>query len=131
MNLFLICSSGIFLSNVVANLYLKNYLYAFLFYLLTLTSFFQHGLNTTFTKRIDQFAILSVVSYGGYRFFTKSGNKFLRFTVYLFFLLTVLFYCYGKMVNQYCFHPNQREADLWHGLLHVLSSIGHHLIAFT
>lgn len=130
MNWVLICSSGLFLSNVVANLYLKNYLYALLFYFLTITSFFQHGLDTNFTKRIDQLAIVLVVSYGGYKFFSKSGNSFLRFMVYLFFLSTLIFYCYGKTVNKFCFEPNKEEANTWHGLLHVFSSMGHHLIAF-
>lgn len=123
----LVLSSCFFLSNVIGNLYLKNYLYAFLFYFLTLTSIYHHRLQTPFTKQIDRLAIALVVLYGGYRFLMNKNRNFL---VVAFFLSTIVLYNYGKVTNQFCFHPNTNISNNWHACMHLFSSVGHHLIAF-
>jgi len=62
-------SSFLFLTNVLAALYFKHYIYAFLFLMLSLSSIIHHSSRTKLTNIIDKIALYSIIFYGGYIFF--------------------------------------------------------------
>ena len=128
MNPVLILSCLSFLTNVAAALHEGEYLYASLFYVLTITSIWHHGLYTIYTRVFDYTAIFCVVSYGGYFFFKKPKSVTSISVVVSLFLSTIVLYNVGKLTNQFCFHPDLQTANMWHALLHTLSSLGHHII---
>jgi hypothetical protein len=102
-----------------------------LFFVLTLTSQWQHGLSTPFTKVIDQAAIAFVVFFGGIKFF-KSYEKYYilkKLVIFICFFSCIFLYNYGKASNQFCFDPDMNRANKWHAAMHLCSSLGHHLIA--
>lgn len=125
-------SSLLFLTNVIVNYYLKYYLYSFFFFLLTLTSLIHHSNNTYSTYLFDQISILFVVLYGLFVFCKKiNKKKYLNlFLILILFLLTIYLYHYGYNIEYYCFSKDKNIADLYHVLMHFISSIGHHLIVF-
>lgn len=128
MNPVLIVSSLGFLTNCASALLKNEYLYAFLFYILTITSIWHHGLYTLYTKTFDYTAIFFVVTYGAYFFFKKPKSVVSIIIVVSLFLSKGILYFIGKVTNQMCFHPNLLQANVWHALLHILSSLGHHII---
>jgi hypothetical protein len=125
-------SSLLFLTNVTVNYYLQYYLYSFLFFLLTLTSLIHHSNNTYSTYILDQISIISVVLYGLFVFCKKiNKKKYLNlFLILILFLSTIYLYHYGYNIEYYCFSKDKNIADLYHVLMHFISSIGHHLIVF-
>ena len=42
------------------------------------------------------------------------------------FIVVLILYGYGYWTKDLCFHPV--DGDKYHALLHVVSSIGHHLV---
>ena len=44
------------------------------------------------------------------------------------FLIINYLYIYGYFSDCYCFHPDKCNSDIWHGILHIISSIGHNII---
>ena len=143
-------SSLIFLSNVFIALYYDHYLYAFLFLLLTITSVIHHKQITEFEKYkkyiniIDKIAVYCVIFYGGYIFYNKQKKEGFENTYYdydydysiniksiiiiITFLAVVFLYGYGYLKNDYSFHPSTDVSLMYHSLLHLISSFGHHLI---
>ena len=124
INLLLI-SSLFFVTNAVTAYYKQYYLYAFLFAGLTTTSLLVHAAHTA--KAVDKIFILSIVLYGGHLLYQKDNLSHIL-SVMLLFLLVIFLYIYGYAVDQYCFHPDLCTANRYHCLLHLASSIGHHLI---
>jgi hypothetical protein len=128
-------SSFIFFINAgLAYLY-ELYLYSFLFFSLAITSIIVHATNDTIIKVIDKIFVYSIVFYGGYLFFNKlqtfTGDmKQIIFSFFIIttFLSTIYLYYYGYCYNQYCYCDDITVANLYHSLLHVISSIGHILI---
>jgi hypothetical protein len=135
---YCILSSFIFLTNVLAGLYFKKYLYAFLFFLLTLTSIIHHSSKTKLTNLLDKIALYSIIFYGGYKFYehyatTSTSTKDLTIIIkYLLivttFLSVVYLYSYGYLTNNYVFHSEYKTSQLYHCLMHIISSLGHHII---
>jgi cation transport ATPase len=136
---YCILSSFIFLTNVLAGLYFKKYLYAFLFFLLTLTSFIHHSSKTKLTNLLDKIALYCIIFYGGYKFYehyantTKTSQFDLKtITKYILiittFLSVVYLYSYGYLTNNYVFHSEYKTSQLYHCLMHIISSLGHHII---
>ena len=140
-------SSLIFLSNVFIALYYDHYLYAFLFLLLTITSVIHHKQITEFEKYkkyiniIDKIAVYCVIFYGGYIFYNKQKNtnsdsdsdsdspiNIKSIIIIITFLAVVFLYGYGYLKNNYSFHPSTDVSQMYHSLLHLISSFGHHLI---
>jgi hypothetical protein len=72
-----------------------------------------------------------VVLYGGYTLYNNKNNAFVKGLTGVCFLLTIYLYNYGQHINNYCFHPEYCVSNNYHILLHLISSIGHHLIVFT
>jgi len=125
-------SSLIFLSNVIIALKNKYIFYALLFILLIITSLIYHTKPNIYTNIIDKISICLIVIYGGYLFSKKclKNNKKIiqKITIIITFLTTIYLYTYGYYRKKYCFTKNTKIANLYHSLLHVISSIGHHLI---
>jgi hypothetical protein len=125
----LVFSSMVFLTNMVVAFYYKYYLYSFFFLCLTITSYWHHSNYTEFSYIFDKMAVFSIVLYGGYLFYKKTiqvsdqPNLILSAIIVATFLATICLY-YGG----YCFHEDKNEADWYHSLMHILSSIGHHFI---
>jgi len=123
-------SSLIFLTNVILALYYKHYFYAFLFLCLTITSVVHHTYNTSYTSIIDKIFVYSIIFYGGYIFYNKFNNcnTFKSALIITTFLLVVFLYAYGYITDDYSFHPSNSVSQMYHSLLHIISSIGHHFI---
>jgi len=125
-------SSTLFLTNVIINFYFKYYLYSFLFLLLTISSLVHHSNNTYSTYLCDQISIIFVVLYGLFICYNKIyKKKYLNlFLILILFLSTIFFYHYGYKIEYYCFSKDKNISDSYHVLMHLISSIGHHLIVF-
>ena len=125
-------SSTLFLTNVTINYYLKYYIYSFLFLLLTLSSLIHHSNNTQSTYLCDQISIILVVFYGLFICYNKIyKKKYLNlFLILILFLSTIFFYHHGYNIEYYCFSKDKNISNFYHVLMHLISSIGHHLIVF-
>ena len=122
-------SAFIFLTNCATALWVNNMVYFGLFTTLFVTSLIVHTDNNIYTNLLDKIPILGVVSYGGYLFWKKLGVKsHLKGLIPVTFLAVIFLYCYGYLSTSYCFNKNKEMAELYHALLHLISSVGHHLI---
>ena len=137
-------SSLIFLTNIFLALYYDHYFYAFLFLCLTVTSIVHHSYNTVYTGIIDKISVYAVIFYGGYIFYnkyvkdikeikdiinTKDAKDIIKPIIIVGTFLSVVFlYGYGYLTDNYSFHPSDSVSQMYHSLLHIISSIGHHFI---
>jgi hypothetical protein len=140
-------SSLIFLTNIFLALYYNHYFYAFLFLCLTVTSLVHHSYNTDYTSIIDKISVYAVIFYGGYIFYnkyvkdikdiketkdiinTKDIKDIIKPIIIVGTFLSVVFlYGYGYLTDNYSFHPSEPVSQMYHSLLHIISSIGHHFI---
>jgi len=140
-------SSLIFLTNIFLALYYYHYFYAFLFLCLTITSLVHHTYNTDYTSIIDKISVYAVIFYGGYIFYTKYVKDIINIKdikeikeiinikniikpliIVSTFLSVVFLYGYGYLTDNYSFHPSHSVSQMYHSLLHIISSIGHHFI---
>jgi hypothetical protein len=128
----LLFSSLVFITNIVSAFYKKYYIYSLLFCGLTLTSVIYHYNTNMYTNIADRMLVSAVVLYGGYMLYKKSitNNRFNYYFIILTFLSCGFLYIYGYLVDDYCYHPNKFIGDIYHGILHIISSFGHHLIIF-
>ena len=53
---------------------------------------------------------------------------FVKIVIITTFLFVIYLYCYGWCVQDYCFYKEKDIANEYHILLHLVSSLGHHLI---
>ena len=131
-----IYSSFVFFNNVVVAFMYENDVYAFLFGCLFLTSIIVHTNYNIYTNILDKFSIMAVVIYGGYVFlqkcllneFTNLHQYILAILIVMSFLATIFLYVYGFYYNKYCFTDDKNLANMFHSLLHLISSFGHHMI---
>lgn len=138
-------TSLIFITNFIHNTWNKEYPYAWLFLLLTTTSVFIHSkifyepihipeilgysIHDIICK-IDKIIILCIVFYGFALFLKTRLVKETSDIPIITFLAVCHLYIGGYLQNKYCFHPNTSLANIYHGFLHILSSIGHHVIIY-
>jgi len=124
-------SSLLFYTNCVAALLKGKIEYAFSLFFLTFTSLLVHGIfDCKAIILLDKFAILQMVSMGGYYFYQNLGQlsfPYIIITVST-FLTVIAMYYYGYLINQWCFDPNKEHSEFCHAILHCFSSLGHHLI---
>ena len=146
-------SSFIFLSNIILAFYYKYYLYSFLFIILLITSLFYHSYKNIYTNICDKIAILFIVLYGGFIFFSKMFDSIIESNsttcniissgvqpsdairkipknIIFYILVIILFLSVIYLhLNQLRIPTNNDEiANKYHSLLHIISSIGHHII---
>lgn len=128
----LILSSLVFITNVVSGIFTQDYLYSLLFALLTITSVSVHSNNTIFINVIDKLVILAIAIYGAYVFYNKiTSDKWITGVIVLLSCFIVIYlYIYGYHAKNYCFHNEKYVAELYHCMMHVVGSFGHHLIMF-
>jgi len=118
-------SSLLFITNVLSSLWYQQYVYSFLFFMLTMTSILFHSHPNFYTNAIDKCAIGAVVMYGGYLLYSKTkDNLFQVMLIISSFLIVVVLFFYGYCTNQYCYDP--QYGNHYHCLLHGISSLGHH-----
>lgn len=132
-NNLLMFSSLIFITNGATAFYKKYYIYSLLFILLTITAFmFHYDNNMMYTNILDKIFILAIVLYGMYILYGKklSNSPYTTLMIVLTFLFVIFLFFYGYCVNDYCFHPDKHISNMYHCMLHIVSSFGHHLIIF-
>ena len=132
VSVLLLFSSSVFITNVLANIYKQYYLYAVLFLFLTITSLIHHYDHDPYTAIVDKLVIIQIALYGGYMFYRKSAYKKPIYSgvIVFTFVSSIGLYYYGYATNAFCFHPDKSIGNRYHGLLHLISSFGHHLITF-
>lgn len=109
-------SSTLFLTNAI-HLYSKNdNIYMWSFILLSVTSILYHQNYNKLIKIIDKIFVYNIVYQGGYR--TLLINNYNWFTNYTIFIFLIILYSYYFKINTI---QN-------HSYIHLLSSIGHHII---
>jgi hypothetical protein len=121
-------SSLIFLTNVASTLYKNYYIYSFSFLGLTITSLIFHSNNTIYTNLIDKLFIGAVVAGGSVMLYHKTYNPIHVVFIVITFLSCIFLFFYGYCVNNYCYHPDKHVGDTYHCILHIITSIGHHMI---
>lgn len=127
-------SSFVFLVNSIVAFYFEYMFYSFIFFVLVITSLIVHSTHYIYAIIIDKMAILLIVFYGGYLFYTKCLRPIdIKQIIYIIsivstFLITIYLYYFGYSKNQYCFCEDKRIANLYHSFLHFVSSLGHILI---
>jgi hypothetical protein len=135
----LVVSPLVFVTNIIAAIYKQNYLYATVFTALVITSIeFHTNPKRTLIAIFDRIAIYSVVFYGGYTFCRLNLDSMNTFSSYFWrglilstFLFCIWVYYWGYTEKQLCFHPDPDIGDRWHAILHLIGSIGHHMILFS
>jgi hypothetical protein len=128
----LMLSSLFFITNSVTAFVNEYYLYSLLFFNLTTTSLIVHYNDNVYTNIIDKVAVLSVVLYGGYMLYNKiNTNKWMTvFAIIISFLLCIYLYIYGFIIKEYCFCDEKCVSQMYHVIMHAISSIGHHFIIY-
>jgi len=123
-----VVSSTLFLSNALSALYYKKLVYAFLFFLLVLTSWLAHGTEHPFLGFLDKMVVYAVVAYGALLVYQKGK----RADVYYLsvgvatFVATLVLYYYGACTGTLCY--DEEYGQCYHALLHGFSSVGHHAL---
>lgn len=128
----LLFSSLFFITNIVTAFFKEEYLYSMFFLFLTITSLIFHSNNNIYTYTIDKIAIVLIVTYGSYILYNKRNENthlYFSFIMITFFACVYLYY-YGFMCKKYCFCDDKCIAQKYHFLMHIIVSIGHHMIIF-
>ena len=128
----LLLSSLFFITNVVTAYCNQQYVYSFLFCILTITSLIVHYNDNFYTNIIDKIAVLSIVLYGGYMLYNKiNTNEWCKcFVIIVAFLLCIYLYIYDFIIKEYCFCDEKCISQKYHSTMHIISSIGHHCIIY-
>ena len=122
-------SSFIFLTNAVTAFRYGNYTYSLLFVLLFITSIVYRIYDKhVYTFILDRFLIVCVIGYGGYVFCSKNISRIFSCLIIGSFLTIMYLFYYGYTMSIYCYDPNENVSNGYHSLLHLISSIVHHLI---
>ena len=128
------CSSFIFLTNSLFALSKKQYTYSLAFYTLTITSAVVHGICYTFgTMILDKIAISSVVILGANRLISIYNKLSIGYLLCIIstFISAFFIYYYGYITNQFCFDEHKITSNLSNSLIHIISSVGHHIIIYS
>ena len=122
-------TSLFFLSNVYYLLDANDIVYLSSFTTLLITSIIFHYTKVKYIGYIDKIATYNIVFQGGIRLlYNHSKSSLITTIVISCFLSVVYLYVYGYMCSKFCF--DKKYSEIYHGLLHLLSSIGHLLIVF-
>jgi hypothetical protein len=120
----LIFSSLIFITNCVTCFIYKKIIHCILFFSLTCSSIIVHYNDNIITNSFDKIVIGFIFLNGLRLFFTKKNKIFIILT----FLFVVFVYIWGYLHNKYVFDKNNEISKKYHCLMHLIGSIGHHLI---
>jgi len=131
---FCIYSCFPFLGNAWLCYYYGYMIYSLLFVLLWTTSVIYHYTKNKIINKIYKLFVYSIILYGGYIFFDKLfyisnlTEYIISFFIFVSFLFVVYLYLYGYLVNGYCFHKNKKVGEMYHAILHLISSLGNVLV---
>ena len=128
--MLLVLTSFFLFTNFISGFLRKYYLYAFIFFTLTITSIVNHITHHPIANQIDLAVVWSVGIYGAYHVVTyMTLEKWYLVPLILFFFSgTVILYYYGRENDQFCFDKDPILAKMYHGYLHIVGSTAHHLI---
>jgi len=121
----LMFSSLIFITNCVTCFIYKKIIHCILFLVLTFSSILVHYNDNIITNIFDKIVIGFVFINGLVIFFNKSNKNIF---IVLTFLFVVFVYIYGYVSNKYVFDKDEQISKKYHFLMHLIGSIGHHLI---
>jgi hypothetical protein len=132
----LIYSGLLFITNFINARLNGYYYYSTWFYLLTITSILFHGFypDSVLMNIIDKIPIIGIVSNGCYLFYMKIKNNFtfknLLFGAFITcsFVYVLLIFYYGFLTKQFCYDTDQKIANTYHAIIHLVSSISHNAI---
>ena len=88
---------------------------------------------TDITENIDKSVVYLVVIYGGYIFynnvkFTTCYEVIMTLVIVISFVLTGVFYSYGKCNNCFVGDTDLEVGRVYHSVIHCMSSVAHILI---
>ena len=123
-------SSLVLMTNMWAAYMTGQYLYSMFFGSLVISSLVYHTRQTLATNLWDKLWVGSIVVYGGWKTIIKWGSSDFRYMMgcVLTFLFVVWVYLYGFFTQSFCFDP--LYGNRYHALMHIVVSIGHHLVIF-
>jgi hypothetical protein len=134
-------SSMLFFTNFLHNTFYREWIYAWIFLLLTTTSLFVHseifkndGEFGNQMVYLDKSVIASIFFYGLYLYWKSLSSKqfndmYLRHYFPLISISIVIwFYIGGYYLDKYCFDSDRQLGNLYHATIHIVGSLGHHSI---
>jgi len=125
-------TSFIFLTNCLFAFSKRRLTYALAFYTLTMTSIVVHGIYSSLaTVILDRLAISNIVMLGSYHLLKTRPSRPVLCCIASTFIIVAWTYFYGYFTNQFCFSTNLETASYCNSFIHVVSSLGHHLIIST
>lgn len=120
-------TSLFFLSNVYYLLDMNDIIYLRSFIMLLIMSVTFHSTKLKYIGYIDKITTYNIVYQGGVRLLENhSKSNLISMGVILCFLSVIYLYIYGYIYDKFCFDKKYKE--IYHGILHMQSSIGHLLI---
>jgi hypothetical protein len=127
-------SSILFFTNFLHNTFYREWIYAWIFLLLTTTSLFVHyGLFENDEEihnqmvYLDKSVIASIFFYGLYLYWKSLSKKTYYFPL-ISISIVIWFYIGGYFLNKYCFDSDKEWGDMYHATIHIVGSLGHHSI---
>ena len=126
-------TSFAFLTNALVNFTSGYPLYALLFATLFKTSILWRLYPSTATFILDKLAVNAVVAYGGYTLYQRLPDLSYAWIALIVstFAATIYLFYYGYLTQTYCYDKRKTTQLNYHSLLHLISSLGHHLIVLA
>jgi hypothetical protein len=126
-------TSFVFLTNAIVAFLTQNMVYAFLMILLTISSIIFRVFRSEEIVFIDQLFVVFIVLYGSYIFSIKAAkmNPIVIWFILTTFFLTFYLYCYGYSMKKFCYDTDEEVGKVYHAILHLISSLGHHAIILS
>ena len=121
----LVYSSMFYLICLFAAIYMKYYIFIFLFICLIITSVINHLKYSKFTEILDK-SVVNIITFYTIYFLFKNYNRKKKLYISIFIIIILYFlliYYYGYYIKEYCFHPNIDIADNYHFTIHLFCSI--------
>ena len=121
----LVYSSFSFIMTLFAAIYMKYYIFIFLFICLIITSVIHHIKYNKFTDILDRSIVNIVILYIIYFLYKNYNNSkklYIALTIVI-LLYFLLIYIYGYYFKDYCFHSNIDIANNYHLTAHILSAV--------
>jgi len=128
-------TSAVFCTNFIHNTLKNQYIYAWLFLLLTSSSILIHSRifeeDFHFHNNlilIDKTIIYSIALYGGYVYWKSLNQIPSHYFPVISISIVIWYYVIGYFSNKYCFDENKEIAEIYHSMIHIIGSLGHHSI---
>jgi hypothetical protein len=112
--------------------------YSTWFFLLTVTTILFHGMfpDSYIMNFFDKIPIAGIIITGKILFYEKimkcTSHMYILYVLFViscYFVVIFIFY-YGYLSHRFCFDKNEKIANTYHSLVHLISSVGHHFIIF-